>query len=648
MKLKTIQVQNYRCVEDSDPFEVSDVTCLVGKNEAGKSALLNAIHVLNPDDASSKFDPLRDYPRRKFAEYKPTHEKSPAPVLTTVWELTPGEITTLNGKLSPVVVESEVANITKGFDNILRAKLDIDEAKLISSFIEEASLSESDLSRVSTAGTVPELWGLLTSPPELTPPLAQLREAVSKLAPAGRLDVGLGAMVAPLLPKFLYFADYEKLSGQIAIDDFLARRGNPGSLKPGERIFGALLDFVGINPQDLRNAGRFDALIAELEAVSSNLSNEVFEYWTQNESLKVLFDYRPALPHDPPPFNAGWVFRTRVQNKLHDVTVSFDDRSSGFIWFFSFLVWFSQLQRLNGDRIIVLLDEPGLTLHGKAQSDLLRFINERLRPHHQVLYSTHSPFMVDLDNIAGIRTVEDRSTEVDPAGTKVSSEILSSDKDTRFPLLAAIGYDVTQSLFVGKNTLVVEGPSDLVYLKWASNELRASAGGLDPRWVVAPTGGIDKIWSFVALFGGNALNVSVLSDFHSGDKRKVRELRESKLLPRDHVFTADSYSGKAEADTEDLLGREFYFALSNRAYGLSPTEQLKPAGAEGERVVKLLEDHFNDLRGRVANVPTVDHYVPAIWLMEHPADARALPDFKGALERFRKLFLDINQTIPNP
>lgn len=194
---------------------------------------------------------------------------------------------------------------------------------------------------------------------------------------------------------------------------------------------------------------------------------------------------------------------------------------------FSFLVWFSQLKKVYGKNLIILLDEPGLTLHGKAQADLLRYINDKLKPYHQVIYTTHSPFMIDPDNFLGIRTVED----VISGGTKVGDRVFSTDADTIFPLQAALGYEITQTLFIGKHTLLVEGPSDLLYLKWFSNELKNQGRTyLDPRWTIAPCGGIDKFGSFIALFGGNKLDVAILADFADGQKKKVRDLKESSIL----------------------------------------------------------------------------------------------------------------------
>jgi predicted ATP-dependent endonuclease of OLD family len=125
------------------------------------------------------------------------------------------------------------------------------------------------------------------------------------------------------------------------------------------------------------------------------------------------------------------------------VTVPFDDRSTGFVWFFSFLVLFSQMKKQHQKRMVLLLDEPGLSLHGKAQADLLRYFRERLVPDHQVIYTTHSPFMVPSDNLLSVRTVEDmvvyhEDGKPEVQGTKVGSEVLSTDPDTLFPLQSAM------------------------------------------------------------------------------------------------------------------------------------------------------------------------------------------------------------------
>ena len=104
-----------------------------------------------------------------------------------------------------------------------------------------------------------------------------------------------------------------------------------------------------------------------------------------------------------------------------------------------------------------MLDEPGLSLHGKAQQDLVRYINKELRPSHQVVYTTHSPFMIDVENVFSLRSVEDvvEAENVDGKsverllGTKVGEKILGRDSDTLFPVAGDTGFRCRSDVFCG-------------------------------------------------------------------------------------------------------------------------------------------------------------------------------------------------------
>src|SRR5262249_3840279 len=147
------------------------------------------------------------------------------------------------------------------------------------------------------------------------------------------------------------------------------------------------------------------------------------EFWKQNEDLEVKVDIR-ADPSDQAPFNNGPNLYIRIANNRHrGVTTPFKQRSRGFIWFFSFLVWFDSVQHQLGEGkdkrpLILLLDEPGLSLHALAQYDFLRYI-DRLAEIHQVIYTTHSPFMIHSDRLHEVRLVEDR----DEVGTVISDNV---------------------------------------------------------------------------------------------------------------------------------------------------------------------------------------------------------------------------------
>ena len=166
----------------------------------------------------------------------------------------------------------------------------------------------------------------------------------------------------------------------------------------------------------------------------------------------------------------------RVQDDRHYFTNNLDVRSSGFRWFVSFLAAFKEFE---SDKSVVLLDEPALALHARAQRDFLDFIEDTLAGTHQVLYTTHSPFMVDPAHLERVRVVEDMGPE---DGAKVKVQLMSRDPDTLSPLQRPLGYDIAD-IFVGADNLVVEGLSDYTYLSIMSEALRdASRDHLDARW----------------------------------------------------------------------------------------------------------------------------------------------------------------------
>ena len=451
-----------------------------------------------------------------------------------------------------------------------------------------------------------------------------------------------------MLPTFLYFDQYLRLPGKVQVEQLLERK-NHNSLTERDNIFLALLSLAGTTLESIHTAKTFEEFNSSLRAISNHISDQIFDYWSQNKHLDVELRLDPARASDVAPYNAGNIFRTRINNRRHRADTDFDERSSGFVWFFSFLIWFNSLRDTYKKNLIILLDEPGLSLHAKAQHDLLRYMNEKLRPEYQVIYTTHSPFMINPDDILAARTVEDvvqkSSTSNDEIllGTKVSDKVLSTDADTISPLQRALDYELTQTLFVGRHVLLVEGSSDLLYLKWLSRQLeKVGKQGLDYRWTMSIIGGVDRIPGFISLFRGNNLHVAALVDMQHGKKQVIENAQ--KALEENHLLTADKYATQKEADIEDILGREFYIGLLNKSYNLDSSLALpktKPADAP-ERV--LLE-----AKAGFAKMPThvreFSHEFPAEFLFQNVDDGSQLPGFETTLARMGKLINDLNDLL---
>ncbi len=648
MKLIKLRVQNYKSIEDSNEVDIDQVTFFVGKNEAGKSSLLEALYHLKPvEEGKAKFEET-DYPRRHVSTYRDRQHKEPANVLTTVWKLEQGDVDAIVARLGIDPSLGPQVTITKGYDNVPTYEVQFDERKLVGHLIDNSPLSAVEKDAVLAAPGVLDLLKLLKATPSRSEAQTKLMQHIIKVY--GDEEAALDAIAQELykrLPMFLLFQDYYRLPGRVAMNDLKTRKEN-STLKFADKIFLALLDLTNSSPEDVGKAKTLEQLIMELEAIENRLTDEIFEYWSQNKHLRVKFRCDPAKSGDPAPFNSGDIFSTRIENTRHRATVNFEERSSGFVWFFSFLVWFSQVKKNYGENVLILLDEPGLTLHGKAQKDLLRYINEKLRPNHQVLYTTHSPFMIDSENIFSLRTVEDllgknaAGGEV-ILGTKVSQRVLSKDRDTMLPLQGILGYDIADTMFINPYVLVTEGPTESSYINWFSRQLmRRDRAGHDIRWAITAAEGASKITSFVTLFSGRGLKIAALFDYHDPQRAMVDRLAASGLLPANNVLRTDTFAGQAEADIEDLLGRELYVHLVNKSMGLQPANVMpaaKPATAP-IRVVKEAEEHCRMLP---LGYPEFDHYKPAEYLLRlEQVEIDRLPGLNVALDRFEALIKAIN------
>ncbi len=648
MKLVRARIQNFRSIDDSDEFSLDEhITCFVGKNESGKTTLLTALHRLNPIFDDAKFDRQKDYPRRHLSDYEERHEGKDTTVITTWWTIDPAEKQRVADAFGAGALASDEVVVQKDYGNRTRWTVRFDETVIVQHLTDTSGFHDDEKAQIGAVHTVAELKAKTESIHETSPGRMQCIHRIEQDFPEDSVSQGIVKLLD--LPKFMLFSQYQRMQGQVSLEQ-IRQRESSNTLESADQVFIALCDMASTTVEQVASIQDFESLVSRFEGASNKISAEMFRYWSQNKFLKVIFRLDHALPGDPPPFNSGRIFRTRILNKLHDVTVPFDDRSTGFVWFFSFLALFSQVKKQNQRKIILLLDEPGLSLHGKAQADLLRYFRERLAPDHQVIYTTHSPFMVPSDDLPSVRTVEDvviyhQDEAPEVRGTKVGGDALSTDPDTLFPLQNALAYEVTQTLPAGEHTLLVTRPSDLLYLRAMSEVLRShKRTPLDSRWTICPAGGVEKVSAFMSLFGGNRLHVAVLTDFASGHE-KVENLHRWKILHDGHIFTMGAYAGQQEADVEDMLGAGLYGEIVGACYGLKGKQAVAALPA-GSRIVNHITERFGK---QSETVPEFDRYVPAVYFTEHQSDIiKKLfgADLKVILTRFEQLFSDLNALLP--
>ena len=653
MKLTKVRITNFQSIQDSNEFDIDDVTCLVGKNESGKTALLKALYRLNPiNERDSQFDVIDDYPRETVNDYEEqitSGNQEPALVVQATYALEPEDLNAVKEVFGPECFKDEDPTVTlkKGYSNkLIVSDLNLDTEAILKHLVEDAGLPAPLATNLLELQTVTEKVQHLASG-EQTEASQKLTPILQSISNHGFTETVFNQILYNRIPKFLYFDEYYQMKGQENIEALRDRVTKNQPMDSDHPLLG-LIDFARLNLEQIIDPRRTEALIARLEAAGNSLTQSVLTYWSQNQPLRMQFDIRPAQPEDPEGMTSGTNIWARVVDTRHYVTTSLGTRSRGFVWFFSFLAWYQQLRK-EDKNLILLLDEPGLSLHAKAQADLLRYFEAELAYHHQLIYTTHSPFMIDPMHFERVRIVQDLSLEPgsddlpdEKQGTKVTPDVLKATQDSLFPLQGALGYEIHQTLFIGPNNLVVEGSSDLLYIETMSALLQQkSKTGLSPDWTITPVGGSDKVPTFVALIGANTkLNIAVLIDYQKKDRQMIENLYKKKLLKKNHVFTYADFVGNNEADVEDMFDPKFYLKLVNGEFGTNLTVNALPPGVP--RIVRRLEDYFEN--NPLPNGVKFNHYRPALYLSKN-LDSLEADLTESDIERFQETFDALNKLL---
>ena len=119
MKVLSVKVTDYKSIEDSGVVQIEPITCIVGKNESGKTSLLEALTKVNPLTKMHTAFALEDYPRNKLNAYKKVHEEQPADAVKAVFEFSADEKKVLEEKFGRGILKSNTVTVTKGYDNKL-------------------------------------------------------------------------------------------------------------------------------------------------------------------------------------------------------------------------------------------------------------------------------------------------------------------------------------------------------------------------------------------------------------------------------------------------------------------------------------------------------------------------------------------------
>lgn len=674
MRLDEFRIQNYKKIHDTGWVTARQVTCFIGKNEAGKSAIFRGLSKLNPSDGE-KYDDLKEFPRKRYtAEF----HKSDWPAASARFTLEPAETEALT-KLCPEIKGTKRVEVTRFYSGDYRDIRFLPEPHVTVTTLVLVRAAADEAAKVVGDATAPDGKG-----DQLKALKQGLAAALSNHKPkGGDEDPALAKHVQPLvdavkshaneewqkgllaatsrkfdellalaqvhdrlekaqdwvtknLPRFVYFDKYDVLEGAVHIPTFTQLLQSQPK-QPRNRVTLCLFKSVGLDLAEMLRLGqyqqgqgikddvrrRLDELAIKASSASTSMTKQ-FEDWWEQRRHKFHYDFQ------------GEYFRIWVSDDLDPSEIELDQRSQGLQYFFSFYLVFRVEAGNAHAKSILLLDEPGLHLHGTAQAKIIEFAH-KLSGENQILYTTHSPFMVNPDHLEEVRAVY----EHEDGTTKVSENVWPRDRDSLFPLQAALGYQLAQGLFLAKRQVIVEGPSDYALLKAASMALDSKGRTpLRNDLVFVPAGGASRVMPLASMLMGHEIEVGAVLDGDEMGRREGKKLAEKLLTgPDNRILFVGDFAQHSQAEIEDLFPADLYLDCVRQAY---PRAELD--FSPDEKKIANVIDRVAVLFAR-KKLGGYEKWRAALILRDRLLDSpKSLPD--PACERFEKLFAAINGLFP--
>lgn len=456
MKLNKFRVTNFRSVEDSGWIEVDAVTALIGINESGKTNLLLPLWKLNPA-RDGEIQPTSDFPKALFGQIRAAPDSHP---FITAEFTSHSEAETFAQAAGIPKEDVRVVQVIRYFDGHYQVRfpkhtpettvatkwvvrqLDSTITKLdkADALKQESSLKSSLLEGFGSARDALPEQGEMSSPQ-----LEALRDQVADLLPDSPAKTSVivpmvqqlvdslgeksrqlsapdpGEMedvrqaVISAMPEFVYYSNYGNLDSEIYLPHVVENleREDLGPKEAGKaRTLRVLFSFVQLEAEEILELGRdfqdpndptrepTDEELEEineakrtrsilLQSAGTKLTTKFRDWWKQG-------DYRFRFEAD------GNHFRIWVADDRRPTEVELESRSTGLQWFLSFYLVFLVESSGQHKKAVLLLDEPGLSLHPIAQRDLSAFF-ESLSTTNPIIYTAHSPFLVDADRLERAR-----------------------------------------------------------------------------------------------------------------------------------------------------------------------------------------------------------------------------------------------------
>ena len=312
------------------------------------------------------------------------------------------------------------------------------------------------------------------------------------------------------LPRVEIIPALEKISDDVTL----------GSLNKNDFMKG-IFYYSGLEREEWQNIFHLNEETKfKLEKASLQLDQTLTQNWKQGKNLR----FKLAVDSE----------KKEIQLSLSDpsVTTQFvrpSKRSSGFTNFFALkTVLYAREREASASSYLWLFDEPGLYLHPDGQHDLIQVL-ETLSRKNQIIYTTHSLFMINKNYPARHRLVEK-----DQKGTKIGRKPFHNRWKSA---IDALGFSLPGTILFAGNVLLVEGDSDPVYVYAIFQKLlEARKLNVDINaFSVLSTGESKHTDALIRILKGSYIQpkIFIVFDGDQGGKNRLKNLKE--LLKRENI-----------------------------------------------------------------------------------------------------------------
>ena len=610
---------------------MGDLAAFVGRNESGKTTILQGLILLNRDEIVSDLDlcdemveelkseikvaegvfELNEHEREFVKEKFPSLDIKRLKIFRTnknpeiQYDFEDGKIgeeqnTNLRSWQS---ITSDLQNFIDTIPNHIQERLDTDffqlssPPKTIGGFKKDLQIFDESIKSVaSEEEEVVSEWN------ELYPKI--LENSDGFLNTSERLELE-EFIKDNLHPRIVYFSDYKKILGNINLQDYLhgVKSSTSGNIEYVEEF-----DRV----ETVRNLFYLAELELDKLEEYQNSPSKLIKLLNQ-ASKKLTSRLNPAWKGEPIHvelrFNPGNIMSVIISDVHRDGTITntglLNRRAEGFKWTFSFIINFAaETQRSELKEAILLLDEPARNLHPTQQrgiSDMLK----NLAGTNQVLYATHSPFMIFDYTPGNLLVVElERKNHL----SKIYYEYWKADDATLIPILYGLSRGLVESTVdreIGSNSrpiIIVETMSDTMYLNAFDKFLQDPNISMNPLNVI-PAYNKNSVLPLAIFYRDHGYNTFILLDNDNESKQIAEQLKNNKFSEIQTIFF--EREGKLLQSIEDYMVTEDYLYAVNQTYEIKlrkqgfenlTSNQVMIQGKKGvvENLTAVWDEHRDD------------------------------------------------------